>query len=771
MTVRDAVGRLRRWAGVSGVLFTAIMVLLQFGPLTSVLGYEFAVATAATLTLVGVGRGIRRLSDAGPMTPWAAWCSVSADLGRLLGIALSIGVIQALLGTSCDPFEGIVYFFIFAVGTVPLLAATVVLVHGGVGPRWRLLVGYGVVALSVLRALLWLALQPAIQVYEPFVGWFAGSIYDEALVDLLTHGWFRVGCVGLAVALMGTRQWVATRQPVAFRLALVGLVVLFSVYAQRQELGIERSRSWIIRELGGHVRTAHFDIFFDAASTSDAALREMVYDHEARYRELRSFWGIEPRQRLRSFVYASRDQKGEMMGGRNTLVAKIWLGEMHIVWDGIGDSMLVHEMAHLFLKDAGSGPLRLASRWNVIPMMALVEGAAGAAEWHSSDLDEHAWSAAMHRLNLAETMDELLGPAGFWSAPSGRAYTLTSSFCRWLIEAHGPERFLQAYATGNFSDVYGRSLSELSTEWSSWLVSYPLDESMLALASYRFDRPSIFGKRCARQVATRFEEAQGHIRARRPAEARRCLEDVLAMDPQSATWSLTIAGRLHELGDVERAVELATRVSVEAGFGVVRQRQASEFLADLWWQDGQTDRAGRAYEVMLGEAMAAADRRRLSIKLWAIRTRDERPAMSSLIQRVLLELDEGTSNHAAEMVEQWHVTNEPLAAYLSGLWLAPSNSVLSRQLLERAWMSDLSVEVRLQSGRTLALGAWRASEYEQSCATWTRLQPLVTPGSELAAELALWNARCEDDLRLPADLTGLDTYGAQGVLDPPGSVE
>jgi hypothetical protein len=123
------------------------------------------------------------------------------------------------------------------------------------------------------------------------------------------------------------------------------------------------------------------------------------------------------------------------------------------------------------------------------------------------------------------------------------------------------------------------------------------------------------------------------------------------------------------------------------------------------------------------------------------------------------------------MVEQWHVTNEPLAAYLSGLWLAPSNSVLSRQLLERAWMSDLSVEVRLQSGRTLALGAWRASEYEQSCATWTRLQPLVTPGSELAAELALWHARCEDDLRLPADLTGLDTYGAQGVLDPPGSVE
>jgi hypothetical protein len=45
---------------------------------------------------------------------------------------------------------------------------------------------------------------------------------------------------------------------------------------------------------------------------------------------------------------------------------------MHIRWDRVGDTVVAHELAHLFSAPFGGGPLRLATRGGLIPDIGLV---------------------------------------------------------------------------------------------------------------------------------------------------------------------------------------------------------------------------------------------------------------------------------------------------------------------------------------------------------------------------------------------------------------
>jgi tetratricopeptide (TPR) repeat protein len=687
---------------------------------------------------------------------------------RVLGVmalfALAVGGLQAALGTNCSPFEGVLYYAVFTGGTIPWIAAVCVVVQTAVHRNGlRYLVVYGIVGVSIARALWWLYSQPAIQVYEPFIGWFAGSIYDEALSSMTPHLIYRVWTTAIALSCILVLDGVVTDRGFRVPVLVVSACVVFGVWGARGELGLERSRSWIVEQLAGHVQTAHFDIYFDASATTDRQLRQLVYDHEARFAELTAFFGTHPPERLTSFVYANREQKGQMMGGRNTLVAKIWLSEMHIVWDGAGDSMLAHEMAHLFLRDDGSGPLSLSSRWRLFPVMALVEGAAGAAEWSSTDLDEHAWSAAMYRLDLGERISELLGPTGFWAAPSGRAYTLTSSFSRWLIAERGAESFRRAYGRGAFEEEYGVPLTALEDDWREYLEGYPLDENMLALAEYRFDRPSIFGRRCARQAATRLTEGDEFMRRRNYESARQCYEALLRFDPENAGYQLAVAGRVRQMGELDEAIEIASGIAAREGFGRTRVSQARELVADILWESGDPSAANLVYTELLVNAFAHSERRRLMAKQWGTAQRDERPELSALMRDVFAATDDGGENHAARMVDAWHRSGEPWTAYLAGLWLASSEPALAVEFLSVDAIGDLPPEVELRALQSLATALWSTENWSRACEVWTRVGQTAVDGTQAAADAGVWRGRCGSSLRPPAGLENLGVYGSDTV--------
>jgi hypothetical protein len=748
-----------RWLGWSGALWVVVSAAAQFAPLVSVLGYEFACLQALLVTFVGGPRLLRRWARrpalASPEAAAGMWWDGQRELALLMSAATLPSLLNMLRVTNCDVQGGALYVAVLGFGAIPWASAVCLVVHH-FGPAHRLALYLGTVVCSLACSLAWIALQPAITFYNPWVGWFAGSIYDEALHGMPVHLLFRVWSTLWSVVLVALVVLSVGRSVVWARRFWFSTLCLVGLWLFRGELGLERSRDWVRDALGGHAVTEHFDIFFDAQQTSPNELAQLIYDHEARYTELGEYLQVEPDRRLVSFVYSTPEQKGEMMGGRRTLVAKIWLGEMHILWDGPGDEMLGHELAHLFLRNEGTGPLSLATVGGLIPLMALVEGAASAAAWGGDDLDDHAWSAAMYELELGSSVASVLGPSGFWSQPSARAYTMTGSFVRWLIDTYGASDFRRSYGHGEFERVYGKSLEELESEWRLFLAGYSLDESMLEVARFRFDRPSIFGRRCARSIAARFAEANGFLARRDIDDARRCYIQIMRWDPDNVPYRLQIAERYLDAGLVDDAMELVAELPADERAGRVHRLRAAEMIADARWLAGDHRAAEAAYLDQRGQSVLAADRRRLHLKQLSAGRCMQDPETCLVWQRALVSRP-GTAL-AAQVAEllPLAMAQDPAAIWLVALRLYDTDSRefgrWMRLFLESAAPEFRVPEYRLHGLRLSAAHAWRLGDFDTACERWRELLSEATPGTGYALDAALWSGRCHRPERPTLDL-------------------
>lgn len=717
-------------------------IVAQFVPLLDVLGYEYSVYVGVLVGLGGIHHGVRAAERRGTSCWWVtAGRAVVAPLAWVT-LAGLISLANMLRVRNCEPGMGIIYLLIFGVGAIPMALATGFVASHLRGVR-RWLFAYGLVVASLASTLTTLALQPTIVAYDTYIGYYAGSIYDESLVSVWPHVLFRLWSLlwaCLVVVLLEIRRGPTAERMVA---AVSIAVVLGGMFAFRGDLHLERNRAYVVSDLGGMVETEHFEIYYDQEFFNARQLALLVSDHEARYAELAEFWEVEPDLPLRSFVYGNRDRKGELMGGRRTLVAKIWLGEMHITWRGLGDELLAHEMAHLFLRRDGYGPLRLASRDGLLPIMALVEGAATSAAWGASELDYHHWSAAIYQLDLGEDIRDILGPRGFWSQYSRLAYTLTGSFGRWLVDEHGPAPFREAYRRGDFEGAYGRSLESLLGEWRMFLDTLDLTELQLETARYRYDRPSIFGRMCARSIATRFQQGDEFVTAGRDDEARRCFESILADDPTNVHYRLSIARTFHSMGLAEDAIRHAEEIVATEGAGRASVGQARELIADRRWMDGELEAARATYDELLAEAGTAGDRRRLLAKSRALAQRVESPLTERAVRRALVDRPAaGRSASAAELA--WAAVSEGsnLAAYLTLLQLEDDGrTVLGDEVFEGLVLADLSEDQELRALESRALQLTLAGT-DGACDAWTSLAARAPHGSALATTAEMWRGRC-----------------------------
>jgi tetratricopeptide (TPR) repeat protein len=369
---------------------------------------------------------------------------------------------------------------------------------------------------------------------------------------------------------------------------------------------------------------------------------------------------------LRSFIYANGSQKERLMGAGQTLIAKPWLGEMHITWRGVGEGAMSHELAHLFTQAFGSGPLRLAGPSLLSLNMGLVEGAAEAAAWDGDDLTFHGWAAALYRLDLAPELTEVIGARGFWGQYSRKVYTLMGSFSRWLIDEYGVDRYRRLYGSGDFEGTYQTTPEALVASWRQFLDGLPVSDAQLDLARFRYDRPPIFGKVCARSVAVRVQDSYELAAGHRYQEAAECLEGVVDDDPNNLSYRLRWAELLRQAGAYSRAEGEARRVADAEVSGPVLRARALELLGDVAWSVGDRMQAARFY-LDASEAPLDVDAlRMITVKLWGVR--DE--AVSDTVYALLLASPppphDGLTLMLADGVDR---TGSPLLAYLLGFRL------------------------------------------------------------------------------------------------------
>ncbi len=678
---------LKRNRGAAIAIGVVVVVLVRVGfiSLFGGLGYEYALAcglllpsVAAIWTANAIATGPR---DRAPLD------SVLSGLIRgavLACIAIGIGLLHGLRAGVCDLWGGLAGFalgpgfgalFGGAWGAMAgelafarkrrRLVATLLALAGPIGGA----------AISVWR----FYSSPMIFAFDPFVGYFSGTLYDtvvDAGAPLLSYRVesvaFIAGVLCLASILrrgprfFGLAQDRATR---SFRVRAVFAGLLLVTYvvmlAAGDRLGHWSTASTIARDLGGARDGKRCHVVFPASLRDDEA-KLLVKDCDEELAEVEQTLGVEGPHRITAFFFHDAQEKRRLMGAADTYIAKPWREEVYLQIASYPHPVLGHEIAHVVAGTFGRGPFRVAGPLGgLFPNPGLIEGVAVATSPDEDELTDLEWAAAMKKRGALPPMSHVFSTS-FLGQSAQKSYTLAGAFIRWMMTTKGVASVRAWYGGEPIERVFGKSFDAVDAEFRSSLDSIALPPAAEAYVASKFERPSVFGRKCPHEVDALRKTGDQCRDSHQLEKARALYGEALELDPKE--YGVELARGVMELryGDVERGrAEVRALANDDKAPLAVRHR-ARDALADDDLVSNGPDRAAQTYADLAAETPDEDAARTLEVKSIAARDPVGRPAVITLLISAPERRPPDPALAASMLGEWWGMTRKPLAAYLLG---------------------------------------------------------------------------------------------------------
>ncbi len=757
------------------VTLTLLALILANIPLSNLLAFEFCAVLAFGISFAGghtAVTGVANLRQRTQPLRGAAAQMVMSIFWRAFGINLTllappliIILLNAIRVRNCDFLEGFTFFLLLPVISCAYATALGVFFGLWLKRRWTAYLAYLCYIFATFLALIYnLIFHPPVFGYHSTFGYFPGPIYDERIVIsatlliarattlLLTWIFLSLAIntleIGRHTRLEPTLYWQKLYRfkpqyaDLNQRIRLIALIIIFGlIYLFRGELGLRPTRGYIEDTLGGLKETAHFRIYYEQGSKVEKEIEWIAQDHEFRYAQLVRYFQIKPTKKVQSYIYTSPEQKKRLMGARGTSVEDPLGYGFHINYEDFPHPVMKHELAHALTAD-----------WHPILKVSLKiglhEGIAVAADWDEGKLTAHQWSRAMQQLDIAPKMNQIMG-IGFWTQASSQSYTLAGSFVRFLIEKYGIEKAKRVFPTGNFEEVYGKSLSELEAEWNGFLETVPLTEADLEIAAHRFNRPSIFEKPCAHEIAQLSAEAWRAYYRADMSTAIRLFEQVYQFDPDNPRHLRGLMYAHYQTGDYPSTLKWVSRITAHPQASMNRVAEAKNVEGNVYWQRGEREEARSRYQEVFALHTSNALDREAQAKLATLAL--EFPDIERKIRQVLI----GEASNRLKMTLLHEVIAElpewGLGHYLIGRQLYFDREyAASNQYLLIAATSELPHHsFVIENTRLIGVNSYRLGQYEEALEQFRRIAankalPLGTIHSAKD-----WIERCEWAIEQP----------------------
>ena len=475
------------------VLFDLILTRL---PLTSVFGFEFSALNSILLNIITGLLVISYLKKGDDLIR-----SILRITPYLLLIPAAISIANSLLTTTCSLMDGVLFYLVITFPSI-LIGASIGAFSFYVSSRFQRLIFFSILLLTAIIPVLEFYFNPQVYFFNPLIGYFPGTIYDESLNVTVRLVIYRLINIGFYLALfyisiLGIKKQLRFNKLI-IALMVSTLVVIFIDLSPA--IGFSTTKNRIESALGGKCYTEHFEIIYDK-SIDSVYLKNIILHHEYYYSELKRYFNSVPKQTITSYIFRDNKQKGDLFGSANADVAKLWAYQIFTTSNDY-DVSLKHEIAHVFSAAFGSGPFKISGHYNP----ALVEGIAEAASpfydtWYVDHLASVAWN---NKFKI--DIQTLFSGFSFFTQSSGLSYVYAGSFSNFLINRYGMEKFTNWYKGKSFNDVYDSSLKDVAGIYYSYLQNLQYSNK-LNTALYYFGRKSIFSKFCPRYIADRLEKA------------------------------------------------------------------------------------------------------------------------------------------------------------------------------------------------------------------------------------------------------------------------
>ncbi|MBI5512060.1 MAG: hypothetical protein HY903_25155 [Deltaproteobacteria bacterium] len=537
---------------------------------------------------------------------------------------------------NCDYGEGLAFFALLPLSTSLYAAALGVLVGRLCADRklGLLGLGLGLTALAPLAvALAELYLEPPIFAYDHLWGYFAGSLYDEAMRIGTPLVMLRLGTtlrlVAVAVFLVVWERRAATERArvAGLTLALVSLCVLYE-RGLGPIAGFRVSRADVERALPLTLYRPGLVIHVPAALA--AKDRDALADeHSFALERVSARLGVTRSRPIHSYVYANANDKARLMGGRATMIAKPWLHEIHIHDVVVPHPVLAHELAHAVAAELAPGPLHVSARFGLLVNIGLIEGLAEAVTTERRPLDLDTYARAMRDLKILPDVREIVGPAGFWTEAGPRAYAAVGSFVRFLNRRYGAAALARLYPHADFEAAYGKPLAALVDLWQRTLDEVSVAPRETRIVEQQLQERSMFARTCAREVA-QLREAAAHAS---PQKAVAIFQQISTHLSHAPSAELEVANALERAADETGFLDKAAALLDAPGLNAGQRGGLFERRADLLWRRGDVEGARTGYTAAL-ELAAGFDGERMNwVKRWAL---DQEPELRATLRDFLM---------------------------------------------------------------------------------------------------------------------------------------
>jgi hypothetical protein len=685
------------------VVFAALGAV-GFLPLFGGPGYEHSLASGILVpSAAAIAVGLE-LSAEPALAPLACVGRALAVGASLAAIAFLTALLHGLRVGMCDFWGGTILFALTA-GSGSLLGAVwgalVAEVCRGRRRRRLLCVLLGLAAplLGIVVSAARFYGSPMVFSYDPFFGFFSGTLYDT-IVDVRTELWtYRAGSLAtlagvlLVASALGRTDGTSAASPrrgqdlrpgriargsgwgCAARLALGGASLLASlvVAIEGPALGHWQTASTIARALGGRASGPRCDVVYPESLLADQASL-LLRDCEQQVAADEQRLGAHLEGRLTEFVFRDANEKRRLMGAAETSIAKPWRREVYVQMAAYPHPILGHEVAHVVAGSFARGPFRIAGALGGLwPNPGLIEGIAVAASPDDDELTDAQWARAMLDLGILPPLRSLFS-LGFLGENASKSYTVAGAFVAWVLARWDTAVVRGWYGGGSLEALTGKSWSDLEADFHASLRSLPMPPQASAYARARFERPSVWSRRCPHTVDALDRDADRCRDDHSYARAITLYAQALERDPHD--WHALLAhakiqtfflDNTRGRGDLERLAR-------EGDTPRTWRDRAQEALADDDLLRGFTDRAEVTYGALAGSVLDEDVARTLEVKALAAKTEQLEA------RRAVVDLLVGQADQPGRPVDAWlggvslgewaGATHEPLASYLVGKNLA-----------------------------------------------------------------------------------------------------
>ncbi|MCU0692608.1 MAG: hypothetical protein MUF54_14505 [Polyangiaceae bacterium] len=669
---------------VCALVAFAAMVAMGFFPPFAGPRYESALAAGLVLpALVAVATAL--MTSASRCAPSAAFAHGLEAAFLILSAALLAVVLHGFREGFCDLGTGLLLYALGPGMGVLLGAAWGVAVgelagraHSG---RWRTAIALVAAIigpiLTVLLSVWRFYTSPMVYAYDPFFGFFSGTLYDTIVTDCLSsYLLYRAGtfatllAFGAGAAVLergacGRLTFSTTRHPGVVWLAVAAAVASLIASAEGPRLGHWQTDQSIAHELGGRIENERCEVIYPRSLRDDDA-RLLLRDCSTQARQVSAYLVIEDPPRIRVFAFANRDQKRQLMGASQTSIAKPWRREVYITVGGYPHPVLGHELAHALAGSFARGPFDVAGDWGGWrPDPGLIEGLAEAASPDDDELTPMQWSKAMLKIGVLPALDDVFA-LRFMGHNASLAYTVAGAFVGWVRDTFGMGVVQRWYGGKSLEQLTGAPLPVHEARWKEQLARLELPASALDYARAQFERPGVFRRRCPHAVDAMNRDA-GRLAAEGDCtEASRLYERASALDPLDERARMGLASCAARLEGRDAAKTRWMQLAGDGLVAVTARHRAQESLADLLLLEGEGQKARAIYQELQKTLLGEDRLRTLDVKIRASANPVEARAIGELL--IVDAVRRSSPKLAHALLGRWmaEVPSDGLPAYLIG---------------------------------------------------------------------------------------------------------